>query len=563
MNSIHTLVAETAHHWELLEDLAGDVVFTSPSVLALTGYPPEFFQGRPDALRQLVHPEHRDDFDAFERRMRNGGGKDGGCLELKIMTRAGESRWVACNTKSVPGPGRTLLVRSSLRDITHSKQKDLALEQARLTDPITGLPNRSACLERIHDLLELQRSGLRCSVVAMDIDRLMKVNETLGPSFGDELLRVAAERLSSTVTAPSQVYRVSGDGFAVILMDMSPREVIAYVKRAQSLLGEPFDLRDHEVSVTASAGIVMSPERYERPEHLLRNAIIALRRAKENRRHRYKVFQTKLFEETLRQSEIEIDLHGALRNEEFFVVYQPIVCLETQRLTSIEALVRWQHPRHGLMRPDEFLPVAEATDFIVPLGEWVLRQGCRDMVNLLAEMPELGDITLSVNISARQLAQHDIAKIVAAALRDSGLEPSRLKLELTETVAMENPALTCSRLRAIKALGVRISIDDFGTGYSSMSSLQSFPIDTIKVDKSFVSRMDKSPDQRKIVRSVITLAHSLNLDVVAEGIEMREQWSMLKMLDCQGGQGFLISRPVRVGEIMELARRPEGLRKSA
>lgn len=563
MNSIHTLVAETAHHWELLESDSGEVLFSSPSVEQLTGYPPEYFSARPGAFASLVHPEHRAEHEAFEQMLHNGGGASGGYQELRLLTSGGDARWVARYAKSVPGPGGSRLVRSSLCDISTRKAMAQELERSRFTDPLTRLPNRSACLEHIHDLLDKSKPRPLCSVVAVDIDRLMKVNETLGPSFGDELIQMAAKRLASTLSTPHTLYRVSGDGFAAILMELPKREVIAYVKRAQAVLGEPFNLRGHEVSVTASAGIVMSPERYERPEHLLRNAIIALRRAKENRRHRFRVFQSRLFEETSRQAEIELDLHGALKNREFFLVYQPIVCMESQRLTSMEALLRWKHPRHGVMRPDEFLPVAEATDFIVPLGEWVLRQACQDMTALLAQAPELKDITLSVNISARQLAQHDIARVVAQALDDSGLDARRLKLELTETVAMENPALTCQRLHAIKSLGVKISIDDFGTGYSSMSSLQSFPIDTIKVDKSFVSRMDKSADQRKIVRSVITLAHSLNLDVVAEGIEMREQWSMLKMLDCQGGQGFLISHPVPVEEILHLAQRAHNAPRKA
>ncbi|MBA4357581.1 MAG: histidine kinase, partial [Desulfovibrio sp.] len=271
----------------------------------------------------------------------------------------------------------------------------------------------------------------------------------------------------------------------------------------------------------------------------------------ESRRNRCKVFHSRLFVDASRQHEIEIDLHAGLRNNEFFLVYQPIIDLETNTVTSIEALLRWNHPRHGLMSPDEFLPVAEATDFIVPLGEWVLFQACADMVGTLASQGNMGHVTISVNISARQLAHHSICNTVARVLRQTGLAPQSLKLEITETIAMENPVLTAQRLHAIKALGVTISIDDFGTGYSSLASLMNFPIDTLKVDKSFVGLMDSNTEQRKIVRTIIALAHSLNLEVVAEGIEQHEQWSMLKMLDCQSGQGFLFSHPVDVDTLRE------------
>ncbi len=544
MPPLHQLIADTCHHWELLEDLTGLVEYCSPSCAAVTGFAPEHFLNRQSALSRLAHPTSRVPLEHFLAELRGGPPHMQKSLELRILRQDGATRWVVCHARRVVDEDGGMHLRASVRDITRRKTLDLELASSRLKDPITGLHNRAWCMEQLNRQMERARSGGSFAVVMVDIDRLKKVNDTLGPAYGDDIIRKAAERIASTVAPPDAVARISGDGFALILQDRTPREVIKHVKRIQAVMADPFDLRGHEVTITASAGIVVAPKAGDRPEEILRNCNIALRRAKGNRHHRHKVFHSRMFEESSRQMEIEIDLTSGLKNREFFLVYQPIVCLETRRLTSLEALLRWNHPRHGLMRPDEFLPVAEATDFIVPLGEWVLGQACADMVEIMAAHPELADLSMSVNISARQLAQHDITDVVARTLRETRMDPTRLKLELTETVAMENPALTAQRLHAIRSLGVRISIDDFGTGYSSLSSLQNFPIDTIKVDKSFVGRMDSSAEQRKIVRSVISLAHSLNLDVVAEGIELKEQWSMLKVLDCQSGQGFLFSHPV-------------------
>ncbi len=551
MCELHTLVAETAHHWELLERQDGTVVYSSPSSLELTGFAPVHFQGRVDALVRIAHPTYRAQAEAFVREMRHAKPGTRRSMELRVQTDNGCARWVRCHASVITGAGGEPYLRSTLRDISSRKALDLEMEHARLTDPLTRLYNRRFCLESIKHLLDQGPMGKEFAVVALDIDRLKKVNETLGPSFGDDFVCIAAERIASSVTPPDVACRLSGDGFAVILQDKTPREVMTYVRGVQALLDKPFNLRGHEVNVTPSAGVLMSPALYDNPEELLRNVSIALRRARESRRNRCKVFHSRLFVDASRQHEIEIDLHAGLRNGEFFLVYQPIICLETNTVTSIEALLRWNHPRHGLMRPDEFLPVAEATDFIVPLGEWVLLQACQDMVETLASQGNMGHVTISVNISARQLAHHSICNTVARVLRQTGLAPQSLKLEITETIAMENPVLTAQRLHAIKALGVTISIDDFGTGYSSLASLMNFPIDTLKVDKSFVGLMDSNTEQRKIVRTIIALAHSLNLEVVAEGIEQHEQWSMLKMLDCQSGQGFLFSHPVDVDTLRE------------
>lgn len=293
----------------------------------------------------------------------------------------------------------------------------------------------------------------------------------------------------------------------------------------------------------------------ERGDDLLRNANIAARRAKPTH-HKYKVFTAQLLASVIKAAELDVSMPQALANREFILEYQPICSLETLKLHGMEALVRWNHPKWGKIPPDEFIPIAEENGFIVSLGRWVLEKACQDMRALLDAKPHFHNLTMSVNLSGRQLNQFDICSQIKAVLDATGLPPRNLKIEITESVAMSKPKATAIKLNELKQLGIQISLDDFGTGYSSLSYLQSFPLDGLKVDKSFVCMMDRNPKKRKIVNSVINLAHNLKLNVVAEGIELNDQWAMLKALDCEHGQGFLLSRPTTLEAILDLFDKP-------
>uniref|UniRef100_I2PXF5 PAS domain S-box/diguanylate cyclase (GGDEF) domain-containing protein n=1 Tax=Desulfovibrio sp. U5L TaxID=596152 RepID=I2PXF5_9BACT len=437
-------------------------------------------------------------------------------------------------------------------DITDRKQLENQLAHMAFHDPLTGLPNRSLCLDRIRQAIERskRRENYQYAVIFLDLDRFKVINDSLGHHMGDRLLEGVSRRLRDCVRGLDTVARLGGDEFVVLLEETgSNREIIRIVKRIRTAVSDVFDLCDHDIHVTCSMGIVISPALYDKPEELLRNANIALHRAKGQGRNRFKVFNTRMLEDAIRLMDLENDLRLALKRGEFFLDYQPILALRSRRLSGFEALVRWRRPGKGVASPMEFIPVAEDTGLIVPLGLWVLREACATMADWQKRFPEAERLSMSVNLSAKQLAQPTMVEEVERILRATGLDPRTLKLEITESVIMDNPEMSILRLKRLKELGVRLSVDDFGTGYSSLSYLQRFPIDTLKVDRSFVSDIETS-ENRKIVGAVVALAHSLGLDVVAEGVELETQSDVLEGFSCEAGQGFLFSRPV-CGEDVE------------
>ena len=441
-----------------------------------------------------------------------------------------------------------------LSDITDRKQLERQLAHMAFHDPLTGLPNRSLCLDRIRQAVERskRRDNYQYAVIFLDLDRFKIINDSLGHHMGDRLLEGVARRLRECVRGLDTVARLGGDEFVVLLEETgSYREIMRIVKRIRSTVGEAFLLCDHVVHVTCSMGVVVSPALYDKPEELLRNANIALHRAKGEGRNRFKVFNTRMLEDAIRLMDLESDLRRAIAAGEFYLDYQPILTLRDRRLKGFEALVRWRRPGKGVVSPMEFIPVAEDTGLIIPLGLWVLGEACRTMAGWQQQYPEARAMSMSVNLSAKQLTQPSLVEDVERILRDTGLDPHSLKLEITETVIMDNPEVSILRLRRLKDMGIRLSVDDFGTGYSSLSYLQRFPIDTLKVDRAFVSEIN-SAENRKIVGAVVALAHSLGLDVVAEGVELEAQSDVLNDFCCEAGQGFLFSRPIGEEEAARL-----------
>lgn len=553
--TITRLIAEHAHHMEMVETLDRRPLYVSPSSHRIMGHNPEEFIQDPHLFASKIHADTRGVWENFLLRIESADESQYVELRLDLPDR---ECWVARQSHVVFDEAHVpIALRSTIWDITPQKQLEHNLARSNRVDSLTGLPNRIACLEQIQYILEMakHKDDYNYAVVYIDIDRLKVINDSMGPSCGDELIRQFVQRIENgLIESDYKLSHLGGDEFVVILNNISARKTIRLIKRIQTEIGKAFRICDAEVMITASMGIVLSPALYDIPEDMLRNANIAMRRAKEQQAHRFKVFHSRLLEEAIKQTEIERDMPAALKNGEFQMHYQPIVDLESKKVAGVEALLRWQHPKYGLLPPSEFLPVAESNDFIVPLGEWALRRSCKDMVAWQKANTGMRTMTVSVNLSARQLARHDVVAVVRLALEESGLPPENLKLEITETVAMDNPELTTLRLELIKELGVGISIDDFGTGYSSLSYLQSFPIDTIKVDKRFVGSMNTNSGKRKIVRSVINLAHNLDLNVVAEGVEESEHWSMLRVLDCECAQGFYFSRPVTAEEILNMVQ---------
>lgn len=415
------------------------------------------------------------------------------------------------------------------------------IEQQALHDPLTNLPNRTLLRERLDQALAQPEARQPLAVLFLDLDNFKAVNDTVGHGLGDALLVAVARRLRRSVRPQDLVARLGGDEFAVLLQGLHAAEDAVQV--AERLLGSfrrPFHLAGRELYVHASIGVAVRSTHTVQADQLLRDADLAMYMAKGSGKGRYAVFEPAMHAALLRRLELKADLQQALAREEFTLRYQPTVALDTGEIVGAEALLRWAHPRRGLVPPAEFIPLAEETGLIVPLGRWVLQQACRQAAAWPAAL------TVSVNLSARQLKHESLVDDVAAALHDSGLAPQRLILEITESDLIEESALDAclERLLALKRLGVRLAIDDFGTGYSSLSYLRRLPVDILKIDKSFVDGLARGPQGVAVVRSVVDLGRNLGLAVVAEGVEDAGQRTVLASLGCELAQGYYFARPV-------------------
>jgi len=382
------------------------------------------------------------------------------------------------------------------------------------------------------------------AVLFLDLDRFKNINDSLGHTHGDLLLVAFAERLERTLRPVDTLARFGGDEFAVLLTGIvDTTDAVRVAERIHAELSVPFNLDRNSAFATASIGIALSSSGYDRPEDILRDADIAMYRAKENGKARYEMFDQGMHARAVSRLQLESDLRQAVENNEFTIHYQPIVALKTGRLAGFEALVRWNHPRLGIVSPADFVPVAEETGLIVPIGQWVLEEACKKVREWQVNSPGHRALSLSVNLSARQVAQPDLLERIKGALSESTLQPHHLKLEITESVVMGNAEAAAQMFKQLRSLGVQLSIDDFGTGYSSLSYLHRFPLNYLKIDRSFVMRMTTDNDNA-IVKTIATLAQNLGMEVIAEGIETEEQYQRLKELGCEYGQGFLFSRPV-------------------
>jgi diguanylate cyclase (GGDEF)-like protein len=413
-------------------------------------------------------------------------------------------------------------------------------------DALTGLPNRTLILDRVEQMLvRSRRSQTPVAALFVDVDNFKSINDTLGHGVGDELLRAVAARLDGVVRDIDALGRLGGDEFVIVAEGMaldSGPEMIA--ERLLDALKQPFELEGAEqtrLTVTASVGIAAGDR--VSAEELLRDADIAMYRAKWDGKNRYVVFESGMEDAVQSRMELEMDLRVAFENDEFFLVYQPTFDLQEMTPTGMEALIRWRSPARGIVQPDDFIPLLEETGLICEVGAWVLREACLQGASWRRNGHPVG---VAVNVSARQLDTDAIVAEVCGALADSGLEPGALTLEITETTLMSNADETARRLVAIKALGVRVAIDDFGTGYSSLAYLQRFPVDALKIDRSFISRVSQDPEGDTLIRTLVQLGKSLSIETLAEGIEQSRELALLKEEHCDSGQGFLFARPLDV-----------------
>ncbi|MDT4966365.1 MAG: hypothetical protein QOJ64_1102 [Acidobacteriota bacterium] len=469
-------------------------------------------------------------------------------MEQRYLHKRGQIAWVLSSLSLVRAPQKeSSHLIFQIQDITERKRAEERLVHDAFHDGLTGLPNRAMFMDHLKHAVELAKRNKDHSfaVLFLDLDRFKVINDSLGHLVGDQLLVCIARRLETCLRSIDTVARLGGDEFTILLEDLKDwSEAIEIVERIQLELSLPFKLGAQEIFTTASIGIAPSTTGYDRAEDILRDADTAMYRAKLLGKARHEIFDKGMHDHAMKLMHLETDLRRAVERNELRVYYQPIVSLATHEITGFEALVRWQHPARGLISPLDFIPIAEETGLIVPIGQWVLQQACRQMSEWQRQAPADPPLFISVNLSAKQFTQPDLLKQITRVLRDTGLDAHSLKLEITESVVMEQMDAVTGTLRQLKALGVELSIDDFGTGYSSLSYLHRLPIDTLKIDRSFVSQMSQKDENREIVRTIATLAQSLGLKVVAEGIETIEQVEQLRALKCEGGQGFLFSRPV-------------------
>lgn len=434
-----------------------------------------------------------------------------------------------------------------IRNITEQKQVEERLLHDALHDALTGLANRALFMDRLTHVVNLakRRKNYLFAVLFLDLDRFKVVNDSLGHIWGDRLLTEIADRLQKCIRAGDTIARLGGDEFALLLEDIqNVEDAVEIANRIHKSFSEPFSLDGHEIFAGASIGIALSSTDYELPEELLRDADTAMYRAKASGKGRSQIFDKAMHAHALTQLQIENDLRRAVERQEFQVYYQPIVSLASRRTTGFEALVRWQHPELGMIFPGDFIPVAEETGLILEIGEWVLRQACSQMQSWQEKFSQTPPFTISVNLSAKQFLQKNLVERVETILQETGLDPCSLKLEITESVMMEQAEVAAVKLKALQNLGVHLSIDDFGTGYSSLAYLHSLPINTLKIDRSFVNSIDADVEKLEIIQTIVKLAWNLGFDVVAEGVETKKQLAQLRALKCESGQGFLFAKPM-------------------
>ncbi|HYO78247.1 MAG TPA: EAL domain-containing protein, partial [Thermoanaerobaculia bacterium] len=463
-------------------------------------------------------------------------------VEIELRREDRRALWVLENIALV-GEGPAALVHATLVDISDRKRAEEQIEFHAYHDVLTHLPNRRLFTDRLrHSLTRAKRNNKSVGVMFIDVDHFKTVNDTLGHTAGDELLLEMARRLRECVRDDDTVARLGGDEFTIILAELrQPEDALVVAEKVLAAVQEPLTIANMPVNVSASIGIAVYPDDGSDPESLLRNADSAMYRAKEAGRSNVQLCTDEMKRRAVERIAVESRLSTAVTDQQLMLAYQPQVSLVTGQTIGVEALVRWNDPERGIVEPASFIPIAEETRLILPLGEWVLRTACRQM----KEWQERGaaPMRMAVNLSARQFQQHDLVQMVRSALEDAQLAPSALDLEITETTAMQNAEATLDTLHALRALGVGISIDDFGMGYSSLNYLRRFPISAVKIDGAFIRDLSTNDGDGAIVSAVIAIARSLRLRVLAEGVETAEQFAALRARNCDEAQGFYFSKP--------------------
>jgi PAS domain S-box-containing protein len=564
------LITENAADMIAVVDGNGHRLYNSPAYQKILGYRQDELNATSPA--EQIHPDDRTRvFEAAQKARLTGRGER---LEYRIRHKDGSWRVLESTASAISGADgdyEGLVIVN--RDITERKRAEEALAHNAFHDTLTNLPNRALFLDRLERAMAISRrhADFTFAVLFIDIDEFKVVNDSLGHATGDALLIQIAQRLTAclreadTISSPrldrsmgkpivqdSTLARPGGDEFAVLIEELhDPSDAVRVAERLQTRLAAPFDLNGHEIFTMASVGIALSNNASAEPQDMLRDAEIAMYRAKHSGKAQCEVFDSGMHVNALKRLQLEADLRNALELGEFRVYYQPIVSLRNNRIVGFETLSRWQRPE-GIVMPSEFIAVADEIGIILPINRQLLQEACHQLRAWHELFPSDPPLAVAVNITPKQFAQPDLASEIGQILRQTGMDPRCLDLEITETIAMSDVGHSAVMLAELKALGARLSIDDFGTGYSSLSRLQRFPVDTLKIDRAFISRMDSDLETHEIVRIIVMLAHSLGLKVVAEGVETQLQAEMLKHIGCELAQGYLFSKPADSHAIEQL-----------
>ncbi|MBW4429766.1 MAG: EAL domain-containing protein [Nostoc desertorum CM1-VF14] len=519
-------------------------VYVNPAFQKLTNILPQTFIGK--ANRQLSLPEEF--YQIWEYKIQSViQTKQENEFECSFPKNSGTEYYHTRLLPEFAADGSVEFVMSIARNITALKLAQAQLIHDAFHDSLTGLPNRALFIERLERAIALtkRRTDYKFAVFFLDVDRFKVVNDSLGHTIGDQLLNAIARRLETCLRSQDTVARIGGDEFTILLNDFKNlNDITLVVERINAVITSAFNLNGRDVFTNVSIGVTLSKTSYNLPEEILRDADIAMYRAKALGKARYELFDSTMYAQATELMQLEMDLRRAIEHQEFIIHYQPIILLETYKVIGFEALVRWQHPQQGFVSPEKFIPIAEETGLIVPIGYWVMREACRQLRVWQEQFPTNPPLTISVNISTKQFSQPDLIGQIQQILQETGVEGRSLKLEITESAIMENTESATAMLLHLQQMSVQLHLDDFGTGYSSLSYLHRFPTNALKIDRSFVMNIGVNGENLEIVQAIITLAHSLNIDVVAEGVETVEQLAQLSLYKCKYAQGYFFSKPL-------------------
>lgn len=535
-------------------DLKSNMVYFSPRWLSILGMEESGSSQTSETWFERVHPE---DIRRLRREIsRHLKGKTSSFQsEHRMRHQSGKYLWVLSRGVTLQDrEGRTYRMTGSLSDITERKQLEEQLFHDALHDSLTGLPNRTLFSDRLEGSIarSQRREHYLFSVLFLDLDRFKTINDSLGHLMGDRLLKELAPRLASLVRNGDTVARLGGDEFAVLLDDFDkPKDAVVVADRILRELQGSFDLNGREVFVSASIGLAHGSSEYKRAEDLLRDSDTAMSHAKSEGGAQCAVFDGRMHTHAIATLQLENDVRKAIERKELRVYYQPIIVLNSGRIRGFEALVRWHHPEQGLLSPHTFIPIAEETGLIVPLGDYVMREACQQMAQWQQQFPTSVPLSINVNLSGKEVMQEELVERVTSILEESGLQTGSLGLEITESVIMEHPSVA-EKLRSLSEFQVELHIDDFGTGYSSLSSLHQLPANSVKIDRSFVKEIDNGDGRAQIVDAIVNLAHNLGIGVAAEGLETAQELTHLQKLQCEYVQGFYFAKPLEQVAAREL-----------